>query len=299
MKRRNLILAIALLSLSAGAAYSYRILRGTEADSTPAQSDSESKAADKASALPKAAQPAAPEVVFSEKDQAEMVRVAAGNFIMGRPDSYADERPQREVFVEEFLIYRHEVSVEQYQRFLNSSQGTARPPASPDGDPMPSDYFTAAQYRHHPVVNVSWNDAQAYCQWAGGRLPSEEEWEKAARGTDGRIFPWGNAFDESRCNWDGPPDEDKTPFLSPVDSFPYGASPYGALNMAGNAWEWVDAFYGPYPENYNNDPIYSRGYRVIRGGSWLRYPMGVSATARDFSDPRHRYNSIGFRCVQE
>ncbi len=244
----------------------------------------------------------APQVLISKRDLAEMRLIPEGEFVMGRSKGYPDERPEHGVLVKAFYIDTYEVTNKQYGQFLKSPAGRGHEPDQPYGDYMPADYFTSGRYNDYPVVNVSWYDAKAYCEWVGKRLPTEYEWEKAARGTDGRIFPWGMEWDEKRCNWDDEGSNyqaDGYKFIAPVGSFPAGVSPYGLHDMAGNAWEWVEDWYTGYPGSNRKDPDYGEIYKVLRGGSWLRYPLGVTATARDYSDPALRFNSIGFRCAAD
>jgi formylglycine-generating enzyme required for sulfatase activity len=238
--------------------------------------------------------------MLSQKDGAEMIFIPPGEFILGTNAGYANEKPEHMVFLEGFYIYKLEVTVGQYKKFIREPQGGGHEPDEPYSVHMPNDYFTNPEYDRYPVVNVSWEDAEAYCRWAGNRLPTEAEWEKAARGTDGRTYPWGVAWDEQKANWD---DEtggfrvDGYRFTAPVGSFPEGASPFGVHDLAGNVWEWVNDWYQPYQGNATQDPDYGQVYRIIRGGSWLRYPLGLTCTARDTCAPTLRYDSIGFRCA--
>ncbi len=190
--------------------------------------------------LPATPMPAAGDTMTRPEDGMVMVHVPAGAFEMGSDDGYDDEKPVHTVYLDAYWIDRTEVTNAQYRRCVQA--GECRESACA-GDGA---YNGADQ----PVVCVSWDDAAAYCEWAGGRLPMEAEWEKAARGTDGRAFPWGNEFDCRKGNFDdetelddytvpGGPDCDGYDRTAPVGSYAAGASPYGALNMAGNVREWV------------------------------------------------------------
>ncbi|MEW6542977.1 MAG: SUMF1/EgtB/PvdO family nonheme iron enzyme [Nitrospirota bacterium] len=211
------------------------------------------------------------------KDGAPMVLVPAGEFIMGSNDGDADEKPERRVTLEAFYIDKYEVSTKLYATFI---QDTRRA--------QPSDWSQQVALvgsGDRPVVNVTWHDADAYCRHYGKRLPTEQEWEKAARGTDGRKYPWGNEEPSSRhalfnTRWNG------YGTLATVESYEAGKSPYGLYHMAGNVWEWTSS-------DYDNST------KVLRGGSWL-YNAGLVRSADRYRvDPSLRLSDLGFRCAQD
>jgi serine/threonine-protein kinase len=226
---------------------------------------------------------------INPKDDAEMVYVPAGAFTMGSSDAdmYADddEKPAHQVTLDGYWIYKNEVTVGQYKKFC-AATGHKMPKAPQGG-------WTNT----HPIVNVSWDDAQAYCAWAGVKLPTEAQWEKAARGTDGRIYPWGNVWDTDKANAYGAYGDQTTP----VGSFPKGASPYGCLDMAGNVWEWCQDWYGSdyYASSPTSNPTgpVSGQNRVLRGGSWYDNSNRCRSANRNSDDPSGRYPDSGFRCV--
>ncbi|MFM8551471.1 MAG: formylglycine-generating enzyme family protein [Nitrospiraceae bacterium] len=266
--------------------------------------------------------------------QGPMVLIPAGPFLMGSPeggDSFSDERPQRTVFVSAFWMDRYEVANADYESFVAATSRQAPANLDPDvtlwahGKPIPDS-------RLHPVVNVSWHDAAAYCQWAGKRLPTEAEWEKAARGTEGRRYPWGNEWDWTRANsasyWAGRTVEFKDGaewkafwvtgegariskerglrgevLTLPVGSFPEGASPYGLLDMAGNASEWVQDWFEPYYylKAPSTDPKGPNGVllKVVRGGSWLKPARSLRTADRDYGYPDEHPSGTGFRCAKD
>jgi formylglycine-generating enzyme required for sulfatase activity len=273
----------------------------TPATPRPTDTPPSSRTAPPASKAPQGA-----ETQTRAKDGMVMVYVPAGEFTMGS-NQYDDEKPVHTVALDAFWIDRTEVSNAQFRQCVEA--GVCQAPTTCDwGDPTYDD----GDKTNHPVVCVNWSQAQAYCQWAGARLPTEAEWEKAARGTDGRVYPWGNDFDCRRGNFDdeqqiddyvvpGGPDCDGYKQTAPVGSYPAGASPYGALDMAGNVWEWVNDWYdgGYYAISPSTNPKGpdSGDYRVPRGGSWGDDDYVVRAALRDGGDPAYRSSVIGFRCV--
>jgi iron(II)-dependent oxidoreductase len=237
----------------------------------------------------------------------EMIRIPAGPFWMGGDDGPPDERPRHQVSVREFFIDRTKVTNAQFARFMNAKGAQAA-----DGqhwyDTNDSDarihrrggQWTAdAGHENVPVVEASWYGALAYCRWLGKRLPTEAEWEKAARGTDERKYPWGNE----------PPDKSRAHFgagwndLKAVGSFPRGASPFGVLDMAGNGWEWVSSAYVPYPYDASDgrEDLQRDAVRGTRGGGHDASAEELTTTQRGRTvsrNPRGGHHNIGFRCVK-
>jgi formylglycine-generating enzyme required for sulfatase activity len=249
----------------------------------------------------------------AEADGMVQVYVPAGEFIMGSsriadPQAMEEELPQHTVHLDAYWIDRTEVTNAQYA--LCVSDAGACPEPADRSSLTRGGYYGNSEYALYPVVYVSWSQAAAYCAWAGRRLPSEAEWEKAARGPEGRIYPWGNIFDGARTNycdincvdsWKDNRYDDGYSDTSPVGDFPDGASVYGALDMAGNVYEWVADWYGPYSRSSQVNP---RGpdaglEHIIRGGSWGDDAVHVRAAVRSHI-PRADYwtNYIGFRCSQ-
>ena len=275
--------------------------------------------------------------VVTSNDGAEMALVPAGAFWMGSDRAEVDrfvevckkagqqeahckvwsveEFPRHRVTLDAFYIDRYEVTNALFERFVRSTghrtiaerEGNSwvwqqkdnkwqwvkvdgaewRKPAGPGSGAEPN----------HPVVHVSWHDADAYCKWAGKRLPTEAEWEKAARGTDGRRYPWGEAWDAAKANGDM-----TVRTTRPVGSYAGGVSPYGLYDMAGNVAEWVgdwfDAnYYQRSPERNPRGPD-SGQRRVLRGGHWVSSPNTLRAAPRDRSAPVTRGTSFGFRCAR-
>jgi formylglycine-generating enzyme required for sulfatase activity/serine/threonine protein kinase len=204
------------------------------------------------------------------------------------------------IYVDAFYMDKTEVTNEMYKKCVEAKICT--PPSS-------NLYYTNAEYANHPVTYVSWDKAKTYCEWRGARLPTEAEWEKAARGVDGRIYPWGNIFAGDRANFcdkncyepeRDPNSDDGFRETAPVGSFPQGRSPYGIEDMAGNVWEWVADWYGYL---YDKQMINPQGptigsEKVIRGGSWMSISYSLFTSCRDANDPKKGFQQIGFRCAR-
>ncbi|MCS6910045.1 MAG: SUMF1/EgtB/PvdO family nonheme iron enzyme [Anaerolineales bacterium] len=280
-----------------------------------------------------------PGVVVSPKDRMELIFIPPGEFLLGAADDDRNaepfEKPQLRVYLNGFWIDKHEVTMGQFQDFVNETgyQTTAQNPVGSFGEyvdwgglvfaPTEVRFVLNATYllpegpgtepatAFSPAVQVSWRDAQAYCRWAGRRLPTEAEWEKAARGDDGRLYPWGNIFDKTdgtRANYcdrncrfiqRNPEADDGATRRQDVGKYPAGASPYGVLDMAGNVQEWVDALfdnrgYFRFPTPNPNGTEY-----VVRGGSWLDKAEGIRTTAKTKYPPYVRNNITGFRCAAD
>ncbi len=219
-------------------------------------------------------------------DDPSMVYVPGGPFLLGSDKGHEDESPQQTVEVAAFNIDKNPVTNVEYKKFVDAT-GHRAPRHWQDGK-------IPAGKEDHPVVWVSWDDAAAYAAWAGKRLPTEIEWEKAARGTDGRVYPWGNTFDAALCNAQEASRGDTTP----VGQYPGGASPSGALDMAGNVWEWTADWYQGYRGSVYQMDLYGTTNRVLRGGSWFDAADLVRTTARNSAKPDFRFSTIGFRCAR-
>jgi sulfatase modifying factor 1 len=242
---------------------------------------------------------APPPANSKELDPVPMVTIPAGEFLMGNSEGNgrADEWPQRSVYLDAFAIDQVEVTNERYMAFVTTT-GHRNPPNPYGTGPLTS----IKGIERLPVVQVTWYDAKAYCSWAKKRLPTEAEWEKAARGTDGRRFPWGNnPPTPNRANYDREWADEKT--LFPVGSLPEGDSPYGVKDMAGNAREWVSDWYDP--DYYQHAPVRNpqgpdkKGVvRSIRGGSWHSPLADIRASARGRGGFALQTHGTGFRCAR-
>jgi formylglycine-generating enzyme required for sulfatase activity len=275
------------------------------------------------SAVPATPGPALGDVRIRPADGMETVFVPAGQFRMGSsdqeiqdalqfcanykgfsdPQNFTTEVPAHDVTLDAFWLDRTEVSNAQFRKCVNA--GACEPPQS----------FQAAQFHDpdQPVVYVAWSEAKAYCEWAGARLPTEAEWEYAARGPEARRFPWGNDFDPARLNYcdknclaaytttyADTTGDDGYLWPAPVGQYRDGASWCGALNMAGNVWEWVADRFGEYPSTPQVNPTgpTSGDWQLARGGSWYESKAHARSTARLLvGAPYSLRNDIGVRCA--
>lgn len=239
-------------------------------------------------------------VIVWPVDNKEMVYIPGGSFIMGSNSGDESHRPEHQVEVADFYLDRWPVTNAEYKRFLDAT-----------GYPLPDyqvSWCDTAPYNwdakttmyppgkeDHPVVLVTWRDAIAYAAWAGKRLPTEAEWERAARGLKGRRYPWGNDFTRGHCNCV----EVGLGGTSPVGYFsPNGDTPQGLIDMVGNVWEWVNSLFKPYPYKADDgrESREATGFRVLRGASWQNDATVADAIARLDGD-FHFFNNVGFRCA--
>ena len=233
---------------------------------------------------------AATRVRLTERDRmtGPMVTLPGGTFQMGSDKGASDEKPVHPVTVNPFCMDRTEVTVSAYTECVKAGKCT---------DPGSGGNFGKSDRGNHPINQVDWNQSTAFCAWAEKRLPTEEEWEYAARGTDGREYPWGNTAPGNQLCWDGEGNDlgkGNRHGTCPVGSYPTGRSPFGLDDMAGNVWEWTSSAYS---ENYGKDR--TSPLRVLRGGGW-RYDgvSGVRGASRLLTMASNRYNDVGFRCAR-
>jgi formylglycine-generating enzyme len=240
---------------------------------------------------------AEPEVESGSKEepiQEEMITIPAGSFIRGTTSGGFDEQPQRSIVLDTFSIDRYEVTNHQYQQFILATGHRKSGP--------PSRYAKSIgkmRGMNQPVVYVSWDDATEYCRWKGKRLPTEAEWEKAMRGTDGRLWPWGNKEQPNGANWARVQDGHEV--SGRVGSFQTDKSPYGVMDGAGNVMEWVadwydEIYYKKSPDQNPQSPEHGT-YRVLRGGGYTTTGADIRITSRNKMMPDFRDETIGFRCA--
>ncbi|MBL8076942.1 MAG: formylglycine-generating enzyme family protein [Anaerolineales bacterium] len=233
--------------------------------------------------------------VGTAEDKGETMHlVPAGEFIMGSETADGNERPSHKVYLDAFQMDVYEVTNAMYQACVEADGCT--PPQAAGSKTQP-DYYESSKFRDFPVLNVDWNQAGAYCEWRGGSLPTEAQWEKAARGTDERVRPWGSGISCNEAGYLGCVDDTVN-----VGSYEAGLSPYGMYDMAGNVWEWVADWYS---ETYYQNSPYENPLgpedgmvRVIRGGAWNNNEEYLRTSVRDGYAADEFREFIGFRCAQ-
>ena len=273
------------------------------ADSRYAVADSGSAIADSGSAVTADSR--------TSTDEENLILIPAGTFTMGSERRAADEKPMHKVYLDAYYIGKYEVTNAEYYAFWVSDASRRHTPENFAHLPHIGEWpARAKQFPNHPIVGVSWHDAKAYAEWQGMRLPTEAEWEKAARGYTDRTWPWGNAM-EPYANTSAAEDGYENQ-LAPVGSFPKGKSYYGALDMAGNVWEWTADWYSDvyYWRSLQANDNASRSakrnppgpdvgsWRVIRGGSYIDALPRCSTTFRFYLYPRLKTSFVGFRLAK-
>jgi serine/threonine-protein kinase len=248
-----------------------------------------------------------------------IVYIEAGDFMMGSqgdPQARADEDPQHRVFLDAYWIDKTEVTNAMFRIFSDATgyrtEAEQRGSAKVYNGGVWED-VSGANWQHprgpssnlngmdnYPVVMVSYNDANQYCSWAGGRLPTEAEWEKASRGTSGQIYPWGNQSVSAQfANYNN-----TVGHTTAVTEYSLGVSPFDLLNMSGNVWEWVSDWYDPsyYGKSPSSNPFGAgssgNGTRTLRGGSWTSPDIDMRSATRSATTPDNAKENIGFRCVR-
>jgi formylglycine-generating enzyme required for sulfatase activity len=267
---------------------------------------------------------------FVGADGAPMALIPEGPFPRGSAAGQGDpdEQPQRSIALAAFYLDRYEVTNRRYQAFLKATNHRVPEHCCDFSYNIWKGTEFPVALANHPVANVDWFDAEAYCKWAGKRLPTEAEWEKAAKGGKRRAFPWGDTWDRTRANgvayWAGKDfatlEEAKAWWAEagsevitkkgfqgmltlPVEALEYGAAPGGLMHMAGNVWEWVadwydQAYYAASPDRNPRGPETGE-FKVTRGGSWLNDRHLLRTTARDGARPSMRNHGTGFRCAKD
>ncbi|MEQ1563161.1 MAG: SUMF1/EgtB/PvdO family nonheme iron enzyme [Nitrospiraceae bacterium] len=234
------------------------------------------------------------QVSREEPVREEMISIPAGPFIRGTDSGGFDERPQRTLVLDAFSIDRYEVTNFQYQQFVDATGHRKSGPPSRYAKNM-----SKMRGMNQPVVYVSWDDAETFCHWKGKRLPTEAEWEKAMRGTDGRLWPWGNVEQPNGANWARV--QDGFEVAAPVGAFLPDTSPYGVMDGAGNVMEWVSDWYAETyfkeaPEQNPQSPEYGT-FRALRGGGYATTGADIRITSRSKMVQDFRDETIGFRCA--
>lgn len=227
---------------------------------------------------------------------ATMVFVPEGGFAMGSSDYFSNEAPVHFVLLSSYYIDKYEVTIINYSQCVND--GVCLPPTK-RGSYSYSDYFGNLTFSRYPVIYITWQMANEYCEWRGSRLPTEAEWEKAARGNSGRNYPWGDSVEGTYANYNGIEGD-----VKPIGSFLSGISPYGVMDLSGNVQEWVSDwyqadYYSSLPSNVRNPMGPSSGNeKVLRGGSWDADKNFIRTTYRSKDNPSTSFYNIGFRCAR-
>lgn len=266
------------------------ILRGT--DSPPTLPDDDLEALPPSSVL----QPSRSSESQEPGTGEDMVEIPAGEFILGSNQGGFNEKPAHAAYLGTYWIDRYEVTYQQYMEFVEAT-GHRQPGP-------PSRYarkLEALRGLHQPVTYVSWNDANEYCRWKGKRLPTEQEWEKAMRGTDGRTWPWGEGLTGHPANFAG--EADGFLVTAPVGSFPLDRSVFGVYDGAGNVMEWTDDWYveGLYSQEKTISKVRDQApstYKTMRGSGYTSQGVDLRITNRSFMVPDFRDETIGFRCAR-
>jgi formylglycine-generating enzyme required for sulfatase activity len=230
---------------------------------------------------------------FIESDGVVMMFVPASPFFMGS-DRYSDEQPIHAIHLSAYYIDKYEVTNAAYGRCVDAG-ACVLPKQSRSYTRIA--YYGNPEFDEFPVIYVDWNMAKTYCEWRGDRLPTEAEWEKAARGTDGRTYPWGESVSCDKANYQSNCKGDTTQ----VGSYLGGVSPYGLYDMAGNVWEWTSSLYKPYPYSADDgrENLNASGMRAPRGGSWNNYGFNVRSAYRYRLAPDYINYNVGIRCAKD
>lgn len=269
------------------------ILRGTDAPPTPPDRDLQSHPS---SASEKSSEALRDVALSGRANEDEMVEIPAGEFILGSNQGGFNEKPAHVAHLDAYWIDRYEVT---YQRYMEFVEATGHRQPGP-----PSRYaekLGLLRGPHQPITYVSWSDANDYCRWRGKRLPTEQEWEKAMRGTDGRTWPWGEGLSGHPANFAG--EADGYVVSAPVGAFPLDQSVFGVYDGAGNVMEWTDNWYVEdlYLQENAATPTSNRSpstYKTMRGSGYTSQGVDIRITNRSFMVPDFRDETIGFRCAR-